>query len=281
MSVIAHLSDLHFGAADPEVAEALLAELDGRSLPVPTLVAISGDLTQRARAAQFGACRAWLDRLPCPFLVVPGNHDVPLFDVVRRFRRPFERYRRWISDELTPRYRDDELAVIGVNTAHSFTVKDGRLRAAQLEQALEFLADAGARCKVLVAHHPFVLPPGALARDRVDGAEAAVPRLEDAGLDLILSGHLHTLFLGDTAAFRSPDRAIVSVQAGTGMSTRRRGEPNSYNRLLVEGELLTVLQRRWNGSAFVDAVNKQYHRQAGRWRKLAEAKGMDDQRAMG
>jgi 3',5'-cyclic AMP phosphodiesterase CpdA len=280
MSVIAHLSDLHFGSDDPEVAEALLAELDGRSLPVPTLVAISGDLTQRAREAQFRACRAWLDRLPGPYLVVPGNHDVPLFDVVRRFHHPFERYCRWINDELMPRYRDDELAVIGVNTAHSFTIKDGRLSEAQVGEVVAFLADAGTRCKVLVAHHPFVLPPGVARGDRVDGAEAAVPRLEDAGLDLILSGHLHTLFLGDTAAFRSLDRAIVAVQAGTGMSTRRRGEPNSYNRLLVEGDLLTILQRRWNGSVFVDAANKQYQRQAGRWRKLAEAKAMDDPVAM-
>src|SRR5687768_13580306 len=98
MKVIAHLSDLHFGTEDPVVAVALLHELDGTSMPVPTLVAVSGDLTQRATDTQFHACREFLDMLPGPFLVVPGNHDVPMFDVISRFFHPFRRYRRHIND---------------------------------------------------------------------------------------------------------------------------------------------------------------------------------------
>jgi len=272
MRTIAHLSDLHFGAEDPVVAEALLEELDGRAAPVPSLVAISGDLTQRAREPEFLACRAWLDRLPGPYLVVPGNHDVPLFDVVSRFLHPLQRYQQLITPDLMPRHVDDELSVIGVNTAHSFTVKDGRITHEETAAVAAWLAAQGDRYKILVAHHPFVVPPGVKHADRVDGAEAAVPVLEDAGLELILSGHLHVAYLGDTAMFRSQDRAIVAVHAGTCMSTRRRGEPNGYNRLSIDGDELRVLHRVWNGGfRFVDGAAKLYRRESGHWRKLAEA----------
>ena len=271
MRTIAHISDLHFGAEDPVVAEALLAELDGRSAPAPSLLAVSGDLSQRAREPEFRAARAWLDRIPVPRLVVPGNHDVPLYDVVSRFLHPLDRYRALVTDELVPVHIDDELAVVGVSTARSFTIKDGRIDREQVARVAAILAEQGGRLKVLVAHHPFVLPPEARPGQRVDGADAAVPVLEDAGLELILSGHLHVAHLGDTAAFRSGDRAIVSVLAGTCMSVRRRGEPNGYNRILLDGEALRIVHRVWDGRAFADGAVKLYRREAGRWRKLAEA----------
>jgi 3',5'-cyclic AMP phosphodiesterase CpdA len=268
---IAHISDLHFGAEDPVVAEALRAELDGRSAPTPSLLAVSGDLSQRAREPELRAARAWLDRIPVPRVVVPGNHDVPLYDLVSRFLHPLDRYRELVTDELVPVHIDDELAVVGVSTARSFTIKDGRIDREQVARVAAILAEQGDRLKVLVAHHPFVLPPAAGRGQRVDGAAAAVPALEDAGLELILSGHLHVAHLGDTAAFRSADRAIVTVLAGTCMSVRRRGEPNGYNRILLDGPALRIVQRVWDGRAFVDGAVKLYRRDAGRWRKLAEA----------
>jgi 3',5'-cyclic AMP phosphodiesterase CpdA len=271
MKVIAHLSDLHFGAHDPAVAEALLAELDGRAAARPSLVAVSGDLTQRARESEFRACRAWLERVPAPCLVVPGNHDVPLFDVLSRFDHPFERYQRVITSDLAPLHVDDELAVAGVCTAHPYTVKGGRITGAQLDALTTRLAAHGERCKVLVAHHPFVPPPGAGWGDSVAHADEAVPRLEDAGVELILSGHLHTAYLAETAAFRSGDRAIVSVLAGTCMSTRRRGEPNGYNRLTVDGDELQIEHRVFDGTRFGAGATKVYRRQAGAWKKLAAA----------
>ena len=104
MTLVIHISDPHFGQADPVVAEALLAELNALE---PDLIAISGDLTQRARRSQFEAARAWLDRLFAPYLVVPGNHDIPMFDVIRRFAAPRERYMQYISSDLGPCYVDD------------------------------------------------------------------------------------------------------------------------------------------------------------------------------
>jgi 3',5'-cyclic AMP phosphodiesterase CpdA len=268
MRTIAHISDLHFGAHDPAVADALVAELDGRNRPVPSLVAISGDLTQRAKAGQFEAARAFLARLPGPYLLVPGNHDVPLYDVFTRLLDPLRRWRRAFGDDLMPTFVDDELVVVGINTAHGFTFKDGRVDGGQLDAACARLAAHPEGTHIVVAHHPFALPPDGKRDDLVDGAEAAIPRLEDAGVELLLTGHMHKTHLDDTSAYRSPDKAIVTVAAGTAISHRRRGENNSYNLIVVDPPELTIVHRIWQDGRFVDQASKTYQRTAGgRWRK--------------
>src|ERR1051325_9213684 len=119
MKKIFHFSDIHFGGAQaPNVAEAILAEI---ATIRPDVVVVSGDLTQRARTAQFREARAFLDRIEAPKVVVPGNHDVPLWNVVDRFFSPLEKYRRWITDDLNPIYKDDDLVVMGIDTTRSFT----------------------------------------------------------------------------------------------------------------------------------------------------------------
>ena len=102
MSTIAHLSDVHFGRHDPVVVAAVEEFLFQRR---PDLVVISGDFTQRARVAQYKLASEFVDRLEdggLQVLAVPGNHDVPLYDVVRRFARPLHRYKRFIDDDLCP-----------------------------------------------------------------------------------------------------------------------------------------------------------------------------------
>jgi len=129
MARIAHLSDIHFGANDPVIVagtERWLAEHR------PDLVIVAGDFTQRARVRQFQAASDWLDRLRGAghaLLLVPGNHDIPLYDVFRRFLAPLDRYRRYIDDVLCPWFENDEVAVLGLNTARSLTFKDGRINA--------------------------------------------------------------------------------------------------------------------------------------------------------
>src|SRR5882724_10264204 len=124
MRTLVHLSDLHFGRVDERLVEPLIAavtEID------PDLVAVSGDLTQRARSHQFREARAFLDALPQPQIVVPGNHDVPLHNVFTRFVRPLDKYKGYITDDLQPVYQDNEIVVVGVNTARSLTIKGGRI----------------------------------------------------------------------------------------------------------------------------------------------------------
>ena len=177
MTRIAHLSDLHFGANDAKIVAATEAWLQKRR---PDLVIISGDFTQRARISQFREASAYINRLQSAglkVLTIPGNHDVPLYDVVRRFAAPLDRYKRFITNDLTPWFEDDDVAVLGINTARSLTIKDGRINHRQIDlMQKRFGATSDQKTRILVTHHPlFAMPIGT-------GAELseAVGRHEDA-----------------------------------------------------------------------------------------------------
>jgi 3',5'-cyclic AMP phosphodiesterase CpdA len=268
VKTIAHISDLHFGAERPEIAAALRAELQAFA---PSLVVISGDLTQRARRKQFVAARAFLASLPGPQLVVPGNHDVPLYDVLRRFLAPLARYRRFISNEVDPVFDDGDLFVAGLNTARSLTWKSGRISLAQIEALRTRLQHSSARFRVVVTHHPFIPPPSKGSSDaRIDlvGRAARALTLLDAGkVDLLLAGHLHHGYSGDTRTqYPAAARSIISAQAGTAISHRvRAGDPNGYNRITLDGDTLVIEVRTWRDGAFTPLHQVAYQRNADGW----------------
>jgi 3',5'-cyclic AMP phosphodiesterase CpdA len=264
MKTVAHLSDLHFGRDVPAVAEALVADLRAVA---PTLTVISGDFTQRARRKEFAAAQAYLARLPHPQLVVPGNHDVPLFDILRRFLAPLKRYCRFISSDLDPSYGDDEILVVGLNTARSFTWKNGRISVEQIAALEKRLADGGLRVKVVVTHHPFLPPPGDDGIDLVGRATRAIGVLDKCNVDLLLAGHLHQGYAGDIRShYPAARRAMIAVQAGTAISRRlREGEANAYNVLQLERKLITIEVRAWNGTTFATLRRTVYDRADDGW----------------
>jgi 3',5'-cyclic AMP phosphodiesterase CpdA len=270
MKLIAHISDLHFGAEQPDVAEALRADVSALN-PAPSLVVISGDFTQRARRRQFIEAAAYLRTLPVPQLVVPGNHDVPLYDVVRRFVAPLTRYRRFIADEVNPVYDDGELFVAGVNTARSLTWKSGRISLEQIEQLQVRLLHTTARFKVVVTHHPFIPPPVTGADeakiDLVGRAACALTALDAGGVDLLLSGHLHHSYAGDTRTqYPAAHRAIIAAQAGTAISHRvRRNDPNGYNIITLDPDRISIEVRTWTNGAFRPLAATHYRRHAQGW----------------
>ncbi|MDQ5857189.1 MAG: metallophosphoesterase, partial [Acidobacteriota bacterium] len=213
----------------------------------PDLVIVSGDLTQRARAWQFREARDYLATLPKPQIVVPGNHDVPLDDFVSRFFRPLSNYRRYITDDLEPWYRDEEIAVVGINTARSLTFKGGRINELQVARVRERLCELEPNVtRIIVTHHPFDMPEGRSPADLVGRARMAMEAFVACGADVIASGHLHVGHTGHTAIrYKIPGRSALVVQAGTATSTRERGEPNSFNALTIERESIAIERHVW------------------------------------
>jgi 3',5'-cyclic AMP phosphodiesterase CpdA len=267
MAVIAHVSDLHFGREDPRLVEALVRDLTAAR---PDLLAVSGDLTQRARRIEFAAARAFLDRIEVPRLVVPGNHDIPLVDLVRRFSRPLGRYRRYIAEETDPFLATAHFAALGVNTARSNVWKNGRLSVAQIDSIRSRFCPLPPEVfKVLVAHHPFLPPPDDPAPALVGRGPEALVVAEECGVDLILSGHLHRGFTGDIRAHHvTIRRSILVAQASTATSHRTRNEANGYNLIRYVFPQLEFTQLAWDGQAFRPTRHVSYEKLGTDWRPV-------------
>lgn len=250
MRTLVHLSDLHFGRTDASLLDPLAKVVQSLA---PDLIAVSGDLTQRARTWQFKAARAFLDRLPMPQVIVPGNHDVPLYDLVTRFTRPLARYRRYISEDLEPWFIDEEIAVLGINTARALTFKHGRINETQIDRVQKRLCLLpNSITKVIVTHHPFDLPAGYDSGELVGRAARAREMLSACECDLLLAGHLH---LGTAAGGTMRHGALahepIIVQAGTATSTRGRGESNSFNVIVIEPRHIEIERYAWQAAAGV------------------------------
>nr|WP_315260471.1 metallophosphoesterase [uncultured Duganella sp.] len=272
MRTIVHLSDLHFGRVDQDLLRPL-QELVTRL--APDVVVVSGDLTQRAKTEEFKAARAWLDTLPGPQIVVPGNHDIPLYNVASRFLTPLRKYTRYVTLDLAPAYVDDEIAVLGINTARSLTFKDGRVNQEQLAQMRQRMQAVSAEhTRIIVTHHPFDLPETFDKDDLVDRAPIAMQAFAECGVDVLLAGHLHASHAGNSAGrYKIAGYAALVVQAGTATSTRGRGESNSFNVLRIEPDDVQVDRYSWiEGTASFEPVHTECFRRSGDvWTLAAEA----------
>lgn len=245
MRTVVHLSDIHFGRVDPRIVAPLIQMIHTIA---PDLIAVSGDLTQRARSSQFAQARAFLQQLPFPKLIVPGNHDVPLFNLAARFVRPLASYRRYIEPDLEPVFEGDKMIAVGLNSARSLPFHGGgRLNAAQVARAAARLQSAPADAvKIVVTHHPFDVPEGHGDAHVIGRAGMAMERLAAVGADLFLAGHLHPSHVGHSAErYQIAGHSALVVQAGT-LSTRERGELNSFNVLRLARPHITVERYAWD-----------------------------------
>lgn len=270
MARIVHLSDLHFGAHDPRLVEAVEARVDEAKAD---LVVISGDFTQRARTEQFREACAFLTRLRDAgheVLAVPGNHDVPLYDVLRRFLSPLTRYRRFIGHDLCPYHELGDAAVLGINTARSFTFKDGNINREQIAHIRSSFAPVHPdKPRVLVTHHPlFALPLGEgpeLGRP-TDNHEMALDAVAEAGVDLLLAGHNHRASTNLASDLVTRAGSALVVQAGTATSVRLRDEEQSFNLIEIATADVTVTVQAWDGSGFAARDAQRYRRDGDHWR---------------
>jgi 3',5'-cyclic AMP phosphodiesterase CpdA len=271
MPRLIHLSDLHFGAHDPRLVEGVERKVKEAA---PDLVVISGDFTQRARTEQFqDACR-FLERLRDAgheVLAVPGNLDVPLYDVFRRFLSPLTRYMRYIDDTLCPLQEIPGATVLGINTARSLTFKDGRIS----EEQMTFIRQTFDRTdpqatRILVTHHPlFALQVGEGMTPAVGRSELALDAIGDAGVDMLLAGHNHHASIHNARELVTRAGPSLVIQAGTATSTRVREQQQSFNRIDIDGPRVTVTVESWNGSDFVAKDAQPYERDVDHWHLAA------------
>lgn len=252
MTVLLQISDTHFGTERPQVAAALLGLVDTLS---PDLVVLSGDITQRARRRQFAAARAFVDALsPTPTLVIPGNHDIPLFNPLARLFYPYANHQRAFGADLEPSFESPGLLALGVNTTRPYRHKDGEVSMQQIRRVAARLETAGAaQLRVVVTHQPVAVTRAQDEKNLLHGRERAVQRWARAGADLILGGHIHlpyVLPLHDT--FAGLPRRMWAVQAGTALSWRTRGTiDNSVNVIRHEAggvEMRQTTVERWDYS---------------------------------
>ncbi|MEX2130519.1 MAG: metallophosphoesterase family protein [Pseudohongiellaceae bacterium] len=244
---ILHISDLHFGPPFvPAVAEALL-----RTIPAlePDAIVISGDLTQRAKRTQFEQARQFFDRLPkMPLLVIPGNHDVALWRVFERLIRPHALYREIISPDLNPVLHVGNVVLVGLDsTAPRRSISNGRIDLHQLEHSAQAFAGIPEdKVRIIVAHHHFA--PG---HDRVydismPGSRRAIDAFVDQRVEMILGGHLHRSYIGNSLDFfpgHHRERGVIIVQCGTTTSSRGKGrerDENTFNLIEAGPQTLTV-----------------------------------------
>jgi 3',5'-cyclic AMP phosphodiesterase CpdA len=263
LKIIAHISDLHFGKVSKTVADTFAADLISIN---PDIIVVSGDLTQRARKKEFQNASEFLKQFPQPKIIVPGNHDIPLFDLFRRLFFPLKRYTQYVTTDLNPYYEDEEISILGINTARSLTWKNGRISLEQIKFIQNTLCKQDEKIKVIVTHHPFIPPPGNPGIKLVGRSVKALEAIEKCSIDLLLAGHLHHGYNGDIRPFYpTRNRSIISIQAGTAISNRTRSEPNAYNVISISKTEIYIQIREFKDGKFTPALKSTYNKTEDQW----------------
>lgn len=250
MTVLLQISDPHFGTEQPPVVRALI---DLVSQIQPAIVVLSGDITQRARRTQFAAARRFVQQLATPQVIaIPGNHDIPLFNPIARAFYPYANYEREFGSALEPQFESEALLAICVNTTRPGRHKDGEVSAEQIERVSRRLLSATQeQLRIVVTHQPVhVIRPKDI-ENLLHGHEAAIRAWSQAGVDIIMGGHIHLPYVRPlTERFADLPRKAWAVQAGTAVSHRIRDNvPNSINIVRhSRGELVCKVER-WDFDA--------------------------------
>ncbi len=230
-TVIVHCSDIHYGEGfQHDRAANLLLQINELK---PDAVVVSGDLTMRARRTQFRKARKLLEAIEAPLLVVPGNHDVPLFDLLTRVLNPFANYNKYISDLTVGAFQFPHVSILGLNTVNPWKHQEGIIRSKDLDRVREWSAEQPANSwKVVVVHQHFANLVGHHRPGVFSNGEYLIDSMAQAGIHAVLHGHVHYSNVVSSAMF-FPDlkRHLALVTVGTATCQRTRGEvpTNHFN----------------------------------------------------
>ena len=258
---LVHLSDLHFGHHDEAVVETLRDEIEAQN---PDIVVVSGDFTQIGSRKEFECAREFIDTLSAPVFAVPGNHDVPERNLIKRFLNPYGHYKRFIDEELEPFLHTDGVALAGLKTSRAVQWRlnwsDGAISRDQLaELKVKFDGVPESTVKIVVAHHPLMHPEEAMMHPQklARRADLALKTFAEIGVRLVLSGHFHMSYvrrhahageIGEAAPAGPRESAaghILVAQAASAISTRLRGHSNAYNLIDIDNGEIEISVREW------------------------------------
>ena len=236
---IFHLSDIHFGLENNRALDWVKQEIAERR---PDAVAITGDLTMRARHREFEAATHWINSLEAPVTVEVGNHDMPYFNPVERFFAPYKRF-RGMAEKVEKELDLGSLAIVPLKTAVRMQPRlnwsKGWVSSRALEKCLACLDALPAGTRALVAvHHP-LREVGTKGTALTKHGDKALRELAKRKVQAVMSGHVHDAFdiMEDTA-----EGPVRMIGAGT-LSKRTRSTPPSFNEIEWDGEKLTVCVR--------------------------------------
>jgi 3',5'-cyclic AMP phosphodiesterase CpdA len=249
MTRIALIADLHFGSVPPQLAERLARDLEHLQ---PDLIIVAGDLTMRSTRSEFADAKVWLEGLRAPLLVLPGNHDLPVWSIFERFTNPFARYSRASGAKLMPVFEDEQSYVLGLNTTAIWQPglrwQDGTVRRRDVAAARLLLTQAPPeKTRIVATHHPLSPIEGFPRARPVRRAARAFAMFAEQHVEMLLSGHIHQAY---AVALPQPAGTVIAVGAPTALSTRMRGEPNGFWLIEVLPECFRLLLHSFDGAGF-------------------------------
>lgn len=260
MTRIVHLSDLHFGLHRAELAHLLLDRVNRARAD---LVVVTGDLTHRGRRDQYAEAAAFLSRIQAPLIAVPGNHDVPLYNLAVRYLTPFAGYRRAMGPDLTPTRQVDRVRVLGMNSVDPFAVQRGIIRDGEIGRVIGGLDPLA--MNVVALHHPLE-HLAQVDKELTRRAPEALARLEGAGAQIVLSGHLHVWATG-AMLDQTAHPGVLQIQAGTALCGRPSDRQNEFAVLQIDGTWLTIERHiaPMDEPSFRPPEHEYFSRESGVW----------------
>jgi len=256
-STIVHISDPHFGTEDRQIVNVLLSEINSLS---PELVVISGDLTQRALNKQFKKAKDFITKINSPKIVIPGNHDIPLYNLFKRYFSSFDKYKRFIYPVKYPEHKTDKLVVVGVNTSTPFRSQSGRIKEEDIEYLKKYFALIEPTViKGVVVHHNIIPYSGLKGSSVLGNNEIFLKEMNDLGVNLIFAGHLHK---STTKSYKNNEenKETILLQAGTCISKRLRHEENTFLIIKTDKQSINITSKVYNGSKFISGDVENYNR---------------------